>query len=221
MILVIAATNTEIKPLAKSEISEGVVESLSGFKNADILVTGIGVAATTFHLTKALSKKKYSHVINLGVAGTFNPELSIGDVVRVETDTFADYGVDDSGVFKTLFQLGLSDPNMNPFTNGWMNCNFSNTFLTDNIPAVKGVTVSMASGSQERINQIKTRFNPDIETMESAGVFFSCLMYGVPFVSLRGISNMVEPRNKERWNIQLAADNCCSAAKLVIKNLSI
>jgi len=221
MILVIAATNTEIRPLVNSKITEGVVETLSCIHDADILVAGVGVAATTFHLTKALSKKKYSHVINLGVAGTFNPEFSVGDVVRVEADTFADYGVDDSGVFKTLFQLGLSDPNMNPFTNGWMKCNFSNPFLAGIITSVKGVTVSMASGSQERIDLIKTKFNPDIETMESAGVFFTCLMFRVPFISLRGISNMVEPRNRERWNIQLAAENSCSVTKSVLNNLSI
>ncbi|MFP4556161.1 MAG: futalosine hydrolase [Bacteroidales bacterium] len=220
MILLLAATNTEVSPFLKGEIPEGLIKPLEGFDNVEILITGVGVAATAFHLTKILSQKTYSHVINIGIAGTFNPQLSVGDVVSIGNDTFADYGVDDNGVFKTLFQLGLANPNKSPFTNGWMNCNFNINHLLNEIPVVKAVTVSMASGSQERINQITSMFNPDIETMESAGVFFTCLMYGVPFIGIRGISNRIEPRNRKEWNIQLATENCCSVAKTVLNKLS-
>ncbi len=46
-----------------------------------------------------------------------------------------------------------------------------------------------------------------METMESAGVFYVCLMEKVNFLAIRAISNFVEPRNKEAWNIPLAIAN--------------
>jgi futalosine hydrolase len=43
--------------------------------------------------------------------------------------------------------------------------------------------------------------------MEGAAFFYICASEKIPFVALRGISNMVERRNKNKWNIPLALDN--------------
>ena len=45
----------------------------------DILYTGIGKINATYRLTKALSKKKYDLVLNLGTAGSKN--LTKGEIV--------------------------------------------------------------------------------------------------------------------------------------------
>jgi futalosine hydrolase len=70
-----------------------------------------------------------------------------------------------------------------------------------------GVTLATASGSEKIISQIKNLWGPDIETMESAAVFYVCNMLEVPFVCIRSISNMVEPRDKSKWEIKKAIDN--------------
>jgi futalosine hydrolase len=62
-ILVCAATVMEIGPFLneyKSSLSE---------RNIDVLVTGIGLTATTYNLTKYLSLKKPGLIIQAGVGG--------------------------------------------------------------------------------------------------------------------------------------------------------
>ena len=43
--------------------------------------------------------------------------------------------------------------------------------------------------------------------MEGAAVFYACKMNNVPCLQVRAISNYVEPRNKENWQINLAINN--------------
>jgi futalosine hydrolase len=57
------------------------------------------------------------------------------------------------------------------------------------------------------IERLRKKFNPDIETMEGATFFYICALEKIPFLSVRAISNRVEPGNRNSWNIQLALDN--------------
>jgi futalosine hydrolase len=43
--------------------------------------------------------------------------------------------------------------------------------------------------------------------MEGAAFFYSCAQAGLPSIQLRAISNWVEPRNRDAWNIPLAISN--------------
>ena len=62
-ILLVAATQKEIN---KKEFSE-----------FDVLISGVGMINTTYNLTKILSKKRYDLVINMGIAGSYNPSIKI------------------------------------------------------------------------------------------------------------------------------------------------
>ena len=94
-LLVVAATGFEIKPFIENN------------KSADVFITGIGIPATVFHLTKQLAQKEYDLVIQAGIAGTFNSAFPLGSVAVIETDTFGDIGIDEKGNFTTLFETGL------------------------------------------------------------------------------------------------------------------
>jgi futalosine hydrolase len=43
--------------------------------------------------------------------------------------------------------------------------------------------------------------------MEGAAFHFVCLREEIPFMQIRVVSNYVEPRNKNSWNIPLAIAN--------------
>jgi futalosine hydrolase len=43
--------------------------------------------------------------------------------------------------------------------------------------------------------------------MEGATFFYICSMENIPFLALRAISNRVEKRNRDNWNITLALKN--------------
>jgi futalosine hydrolase len=72
---------------------------------------------------------------------------------------------------------------------------------------VEGITVNTVSGSYDTIQRMMKKFSPGIETMEGATFFYICLREKIPFLALRSISNRIEPRNKEKWDIQLAVNN--------------
>jgi futalosine hydrolase len=69
-ILVIAATAKEINPFIELTRTGDLKN------NIDILISGIGLAASTYHLAKQLALKKYDVVIQAGVAGSFDLRIA-------------------------------------------------------------------------------------------------------------------------------------------------
>jgi futalosine hydrolase len=43
--------------------------------------------------------------------------------------------------------------------------------------------------------------------MEGAAVFYVCLLEKIPFLEIRAISNYVDIRDTEKWDIPTATDN--------------
>jgi futalosine hydrolase len=207
-ILIVSATARENDLISGSVVRPGTIVKVNepSVHDVDALITGIGAVPTTFFLTRVI--QQYQLVVNIGIAGSFNPNYEVGSVVCVIEDSFGDYGIDDRGIFKSLDELKLKPKEDFPFhgdimANPWLNDELPSTGL----PFVKGVTLSTASGSSERISKVKDRWKADIETMESASVFYVCNMMGVKFICLRAISNMVEPRDRTKWELDKAINN--------------
>jgi len=172
----------------------------------EVIVTGVGGAAMSWALQKRFASGSVpSLVIGAGIAGSYIPSIIPGDVVIAESDCFADMGVDDNGEFLSLFRASLADPDRPPFSGGRI---YSRGKCFDAVaplfPSVKGATVNMSSGSQAVIDRIRRAWNPDIETMEGAWLAYACAVSGIEWVSVRSVSNMVEPRRPENWDIPLA-----------------
>jgi futalosine hydrolase len=175
----------------------------------EVIVTGVGGAAMSWALQKRFASGSIpSVVIGAGIAGSYVGSISPGMVVTTLSDCFADMGVDDNGHFIPLFGAGLADADAPPFTGGRIHCTGRIFGIVSGlIPAVRGATVNMASGSQAAIDRIRKAWNPEIETMEGAWLAYTCAMSGVEWISVRAVSNMVEPRNLKNWNIPLALNN--------------
>jgi futalosine hydrolase len=90
----------------------------------------------------------------------------------------------------------------NPFNAYWLNP--PERYKMSGVLEVKAITVNRVNGRQEEIDEMNKQFHPDIETMEGAAFFASCMVHRVPCLQLRAISNRVEPRNREAWDISFA-----------------
>ena len=210
-ILLVSATSKEINPLyqmikeeAKDFQNEEII--VTSFHRVRFLVTGVGGVATAASLSAHLSHNKYDLAINMGIAGAFSEALNLGDVVSVGEDRFGDFGIEEAdGSFSDLFAVGLSSENEFPFENGKLGCTAAWSSLV--LPQVRAITVNKVHGNDESIERIKEKFNPDIETMEGAAFYYSCHLMHQPCVQIRSISNKVERRNRENWNIPLALKN--------------
>ena len=172
----------------------------------EILVGGVGGASMSWALQKRFTSGTLpALVINPGIAGSYTASLTPGDVVIPRSDCFADMGVDDNGTFLSLFSANMADPDRWPFSDSRIHCTGrAFDLLSKDYPVVTAATVNMASGSQQVIDRIKDAWNPDIETMEGAWLAYACAVMHIKWLSVRAVSNMVEPRNLKNWNIPLA-----------------
>ncbi|RZL40729.1 MAG: hypothetical protein EOP00_26295 [Pedobacter sp.] len=75
------------------------------------------------------------------------------------------------------------------------------------LPKVNSITVNKVHGNQQSILQLQNRLNVQTESMEGAAVFYACEQLNLPCLQIRAISNYVEPRAKENWQIGLAIKN--------------
>ncbi|RLD76520.1 MAG: futalosine hydrolase [Bacteroidetes bacterium] len=222
-ILIVSATSFEVKNLINelhfTQIDENFYNKDIENNSVDILITGVGIAFTSYNLTKALSRKKYDFVINAGIAGSLSEELNIGDVVQVKTEEFADLGIRSKDSFSTLFDMGFIKADKFPFTDGKLNGIDNKTTLLNGLKKLRGITVNTVNGNKEEIKKLKQKFNADIESMEGAAVFYICLMEKVPFAEIRSISNYVEERNKGDWDIPLAIKNLNDYCKDILDKI--
>jgi len=58
------------------------------------------------------------------------------------------------------------------------------------------------------------------ENMEGAAVARVCQQFGLPLLELRCISNLVEDRNLQNWQLKQACTRCGEAAALIVEGLS-
>ncbi|GAB3925053.1 futalosine hydrolase [Mucilaginibacter myungsuensis] len=223
-ILIVAATQQEIEPLFSVESLKSQVESNSSnldLQTTDLLITGVGMVATAFSLGRHLATNQYDLAINLGIAGSFDRSLDLGEVVEITSDTFSELGAEDGEKFLTIKDLCLGDHIYSASTT------VSN--LLSPIPPeenkllvkqVAGITVNCVHGNDISISKIKDRLRPQVESMEGAAFFYACKLAGLPCIQIRSVSNYVEKRNRDAWQIGLAVKNLNTFADALLQKLS-
>jgi len=211
-ILMVFATAHEAECLKEGK-GEGPFQS--GSHEVSVLVTGVGPVATAWAMKKWLQNNGHPDLaVNAGIAGTFNENISLGEVVMPVADCFADLGIETETGFVPLKDTYLMEPDKFPFTGGNIICDNEFTGkLRSRFRPVKAVTVNMSSGSEKTIERLRTQFAPDIETMEGASFFYVCSMEKIPFIALRSISNRVGAAERKNWDIPLAISNLTEKLK--------
>ncbi len=223
-ILVVVATELEGQLLADElTLEKKIDKNIKRFSlvplEIDILTTGVGVIFTSYHLTRVLQSESYNLVLNIGLARSFSTRMELGQVYNIVTEEFADLGVEKYSGFKSLFDLGYLQKNEFPFENGVIN-NTAQLIKTD-FPIAKGITVNKSYGRSTMLNELSSRFDGEVESMEGAAVFYVCKNMRVPFLELRAVSNYVEQREFSNWNIPLALSNLNVAVFEVLSKLNV
>ena len=209
-IAIIAATSFEIDPLLQHLDSEGRKASFFHYEynghEIHPLVTGIGAMKTAFAIARFSEAPSLDLAINVGIAGSFNRNIDLGNVVHITSDRLADLGVEEAdGSFTDVYDLELESKNKFPYTDGSLiNKGLKYTF---DISEVTAITVNKVHGTQASIDRIQSKYQVDIESMEGAGFHYACMNMDIQHVQIRAISNYVEPRNRSGWKIELAIDN--------------
>lgn len=199
-VLLIAATAREIEPFFE------YYRNSKSAQNIDILITGIGLTAATYHLLKQLHLKRPDLVIQAGVAGCFDQMMPLGTVVLVKKEAIADQSVIELKKLRTLFDLELVPNDQFPFKKGWLENN-SELLERSKLRKVRGISVNEITTSKQKVKFYENVFRPVVESMEGAALHYTCLMEKIPFIQLRSISNYITERDKKKWDMKKSIIN--------------
>ena len=204
-VLVIAATDRELSGLKEISFTRSSLM-------VQTAVTGVGLLPSSYAIMQLIARLKPDLIIQVGIAGSFNPTLVLGTAVTVRQEMLADMGVYETDGYHDIFELGLAEKNMPPFEQGAIVNHHYHLIESASLPAVSAVSVNEISTSAEKINVFAEKYKADIESMEGASLHYVCSMQQIPFIQIRGISNLVGERDKTKWKIHesmLAATNAC------------
>lgn len=207
-VLIVSATAFEVQPLLEKYsivvTSEGIYEVFLNEKDRlSVLITGVGMVNTAFQLGRC-SHNYYDYVINAGVCGSFHVHHPIGEVVRVYRDEFSEMGAEDGDSFIRYNEMNLGG------TNVYNECWELKFAAIESLKRVSGITVNKVHGNTATIEKTALLFKPDVESMEGAAFFTGCQRFN-HYLQIRAVSNMVEQRDKSKWNMPLAITNLNNA----------
>ena len=235
-IIVTASTPLELSQLleaAGAVTTEGVGRLpvfRGGIAGRELIlaVTGIGKVNASSVLTALLERFTPEMVINVGCGGAFpGSGLAVGDLAIATSETCADEGVQTPEGWRGLDLIGI------PVYQGRGERIYNTIVLPPDLadgamalaeehgfPGVAGpfLTVSTCSGTSSQGALLLARFPGICENMEGAALAQVALIYGVPLLEVRGISNMVEDRDPTRWDLKGAV---AQAQRFLLKYLEI
>jgi futalosine hydrolase len=191
-------------------------------KSLVYVISGIGKTNASRGTTLLIEQFSPRVIVHLGIGGAYSSShLRIGDIVVAEKEIYGDEGIFLKDGFHSAETIGI------PFLVRGRKRYF-NEFLLDRklsrmadriarttlgtshkkVKSGPFLTLSACTGTLKRAKELERRFHAICENMEGAAVAHVCASCGIPMVEIRGISNMVGERDKKKWDIHLAAQNC-------------
>jgi futalosine hydrolase len=233
-VLIITAVRQEAKLLEKALVAVSrvnppafaTVNGMLGGIAVVICVAGVGKINAAAATAALIERHKPRLVINTGCAGAYpGSGLAIGDLAVASVEILG-----DEGALTSLGWLGLREMKLPYLVQGTrryyneipLSCHVSEKAvqLADycGIGLARGrfVTVSTCSGTTLKGEELVHRFGALAENMEGGAVALVCLRYGVDCLEIRGVSNLVEERNLDNWDIPRAVE---AAQRFVLKYL--
>jgi futalosine hydrolase len=201
----------------------GKFTALQGCLNGvKVLIFHLGVGKTNAaHGATLLLEKFYPRLMLLiGCGGAYRGSgLQPGDLAIANKEIFGEEGVITQQGWRSTHFLNLpllrkgDRAYYNSFEMDQAVLNRATSILQKFNPKLGPfITISEVSGTQQKAEEMEQRFHGICENMEGAAVAQLCTLYDVPFLEVRGISNLVKERNRDEWDLSAAANVCQQAA---------
>jgi futalosine hydrolase len=192
-ILIVVATALEAAKLPKLERSITVV-------------SGIGAVNAALATQAAILEHRPGMVLSVGIGGAYpSSGLQPGDAAVSTVIIYAGLGAMDGPQFLNLEQLGFplleqdGSKIFNAIPVAPQCIPFAEAAAIANGPFL---TLETVTGSFETASRLERQVpGALVEGMEGAGVAHVALKHEIPCLEVRGISNMVGPRDRSQWKI--------------------
>ncbi len=238
-ILVVAACRFELDPLLEQVAGKkmwcvGGREGWQGYLEGNkvcLLVSGAGNINAAQAMTAALEKGvKPKMVIQMGCGGGFAAAgVQVGDVCLASCEYDVHLGLEaakNAAVQPLPFKVLPQSIEPNRFEvdpDGLaVALKLKPNFKLENMGFHHGpfISVSTITTTNETAANYYRHYRAVIENMEGAATAQVCHLYHIPFMEIRGVSNLVGNRGRETWELDLAANHAAMAVSRVIKNVA-
>ena len=239
MIALICAVSAEAERIIEETVvastvtlgSKSVIEGTLCNRRVLLCAGGMGKVNASHAATLLLTGYNPEAVMVFGVGGAYPSSGAIvGDVALATEEVAGDEGVLTREGFKDTEYIGIplvrtsrseffsTYPASEPFLRQSLQLLTSHQSARGHrIHAGTFVTLSTCTGTAERARELETRYHGLCENMEGAAVAQVAELHGVPWLEVRGISNLVEDRDLGRWDIPRAAEAVQQAVKLIVE----
>ncbi len=199
-----------------------------------LVVSGYDKVNATHALTCVLLAARPALVLQVGVAGAYpGSGLAVGDLALATEEVYADTGVlaPEGWLSTEAIGLALADVGGREYFNAFpLDPGLVDAALRvvqeaawpeprPRIAAGRFLTSSLVTGRADDGRALAGRWHALAESMEGAAAAHVCALHGVPFLEVRGISNLVADRDKAAWDLRGAAARAAAAALAICARL--
>ncbi len=207
--------------IAKSTIvgSKCLTEGTLKGRRILLCVSGMGKVNAAHGATLLLTQFKPEALLVFGIGGAYpSSGASVGDIAIAEEEIAGDEGVLTQDGFKDAEYIGI--PLLKTATSTiFSTYPAAESLVTRSLKSLRVhqtaeknavhvgpfVTLSTCTGTAERARELEERYHGLCENMEGAAAAQVAELHGIPWLEVRGISNLVEDRDLSKWNIPQAA----------------
>ena len=227
--LLLCATAAEAAPIADGmapaqradRLEKAALDGPVSGTDCRLAITGIGPVNAAHSLTRELEASRPTLVLQFGIGGAYVPSgVSVGQVACATEELYGDLGAITPDGWLSMEDLGFpvvpSDP---PRFNRFPLDATLVARAAEACGAVCGpfLTTSRCTGVRDIGDALHARTGGICENMEGAAAAHVCALYDVPFLEVRGISNLVEDRDRDAWRVDEAIVAACDAIVLVLR----
>jgi futalosine hydrolase len=195
-----------------------------------VVAGGMGKTNAAHALTAALEGGSAMGVVGFGVGGAYpGSNLAVGDTALAAAEIYGDEGVETPSGWISTEGIGiplLEQGDTRIFNHFPLSvatvAEAASRLAESGVRVTTGpfLTVSACSGTARRGAELAGRFGAVCETMEGAAYAHIAAIYGLPFLEVRGISNLVEDRDLSRWRLGEAAEAAAAACAVAATSIA-
>ena len=205
-----------VEPQTAILVGKTVVAGALEGRPCRLVYGGIGPVNSAHALTSQVERRRPAAVLQFGIAGAYVPAgLPPGSVALATEEIYGDLGVITPGGWRPADEIGIPvapgpPPRFNRFPldpalveRARQVCDWPGAGRT--VRSGPFLTLSQVTGVRALGDDLHARFGALCESMEGAAAAHVCALYHLPFLEVRGVSNLVEDRDRSRWDVPGAA----------------
>jgi futalosine hydrolase len=211
--------------------SKLLIEGTIGAKRILLCIGGMGKVNAAHASTLMLARFDPEALVVFGIGGAYpSSGAGIGDLAIAKEEVAGDEGVLTREGFKDTRYIGIpllktattevytTYPASEPLVHRSLESLAAHrNSRQGKIHVGSFVTLSTCTGTTERAKELEERYHGLCENMEGAAVAQVAALHGVPWLEVRGISNIVEDRDLKKWDIPKAAGAAQQAVQHIVE----